>query len=159
MTGLLVTFESGQTFSHVQTDATNPNIILPTMLGVVKFWRLKTIRNMALLIFKWLALLVYTWCHSGHVGDHEQNCLISPLGTKSRFHVNSSKHCLLYWPPTWLPYHLTANQAQQPQIMMTFFWVSIRGDKSSWDKLRHFALNFKREMKLLPSHPLQATFV
>ena len=52
MTGLLVSFESGQTFSHVQTDATNPNIILPTMLGVVKFWPLKAIRNMALLIFK-----------------------------------------------------------------------------------------------------------
>ena len=158
LTGLVVSFGSGETFCHVQTDATNPNIIGPTMLGVVKFWPLKKSRNMALLTFKRLALLICTWRHSGHVGDHEQNCLISPLGTKSRFHVNSSKHCLLYWPPTWLPYHLTANQAQQPQIMMTFFWVSI-GYKSTWDNLRHFALNFKREMKLLSSHPLQAMFV
>ena len=136
-----------------------PTLLDPQCWELLSFGHWKKIRNMALLIFKWLALLICTWRHSGHVGDHEQNCLISPLVTKSRFHVNSSKHCLLYWPPTWLPYHLTANQAQQPQIMMTFFWVSIRGDKSSWDKLRHFALNFKREMKLLPSHPLQAMFV
>ena len=44
-----------------------------------------------------IALLFCTWRHSGHVGDHEQNCL-SPLGTKSHFHVNYSKHCLLFWP-------------------------------------------------------------
>ena len=28
-------FETGQTFSHVQTDATTPNTVKPTMLGVV----------------------------------------------------------------------------------------------------------------------------
>ena len=135
MTGLLVSFEIGQTFSHVQFKRTQwiPTLLDQQCWELLSLGRWKTIRNMALLIFKWLALLVCTWRHSGHVDDDEQNCL-SPLGTKSRFHVNSSKHCLLYWPPTWLPYHLTANQAQQPQIMMTFFWVSIE-DKISWDTL------------------------
>ena len=28
-------FETGQTFSYAQTDATTPNIVGPTMLGVV----------------------------------------------------------------------------------------------------------------------------
>ena len=32
-----VRFETGQTFNYLQTDATNPNIIGPTMLGVVAF--------------------------------------------------------------------------------------------------------------------------
>ena len=30
-----VKFESGKTFSHVQMDTTTPNIVGPTMLGVV----------------------------------------------------------------------------------------------------------------------------
>ena len=122
MTGLLVSFESGQTFSHVQTELLSFGHW--KQLGI---WHCSYSND----LHCWFAR---QWRHSGHVGDHEQNCLISPLGTKSRFHVNSSKHCLLYWPPTWLPYHLTANQAQQPQIMMTFFWVSIE-DKISWDTL------------------------
>ena len=32
-----VRFETGQTFNYLQTDATSPNIIGPTMLGVVAF--------------------------------------------------------------------------------------------------------------------------
>ena len=32
-----VRFETGQTFNYLQTDATSPNIIGPTMLGVVVF--------------------------------------------------------------------------------------------------------------------------
>ena len=34
----------------------------------------------------------------------------SPLGTKLHFHVNSSIKNLLFWPPTWPPCHVVANQ-------------------------------------------------
>ena len=56
-------------------------------------FRLDGDKNMRLLAFVFTIVFVWT---GPKVGDHEQNCLISPLVTKSRFHVNSSKHCLLY---------------------------------------------------------------
>ena len=51
ITGIQIRFENGQTFSCVQTDATTPNIVGPTMLEVVasvctqlKFWPVKKSR-------------------------------------------------------------------------------------------------------------------
>ena len=54
-------------------------------------------------------LLVCTWRHGGHVGGQEQKHF-SPLGTKLYFHVHSLRNILLFWPPTWPPCHVVANQ-------------------------------------------------
>ena len=44
--------------------------------------------------------------HDGYVGGQEQKHF-SPLGTKLYFHVKFfQKKILLYWPPTWPPYHV-----------------------------------------------------
>ena len=59
-------------------------------------------------------LLVCTWCHGGHVGSQEQKHF-SPLGTWLYFHANSSKKFLLYWPPTWLPCDMVANQEYEKE--------------------------------------------
>ena len=42
--------------------------------------------------------------HGSHVGRQEQKNF-SPLRIKLKFHVNSWKKFLLYWPPTWPPCH------------------------------------------------------
>ena len=46
----------------------------------------------------------------GHVGGQERTKHFSPLGTKLHFNVNSSIKNLLFWPPTWPPCHVVANQ-------------------------------------------------
>ena len=54
-------------------------------------------------------LLVCKWRHGGNVGGQEQKHF-SPLGTKLYFDVNSWKKILLFWPSTWPPWHVVANQ-------------------------------------------------
>ena len=54
-------------------------------------------------------LLVCMWRHGGNVGGQEQKHF-SPLGTKLYFDVNSGKKILLFWPSTWPPWHVVANQ-------------------------------------------------
>ena len=54
-------------------------------------------------------LLVCKWRHSGHVGGQKQK-LFSPLGNQLYFDANFTKKFLLYWPPTWPPCHVVANQ-------------------------------------------------
>ena len=48
--------------------------------------------------------------HGGHVGGQERTKHFSPPGTKLHFRVNSSITNLLFWPPTWPPCHVVANQ-------------------------------------------------
>ena len=54
-------------------------------------------------------LLVCTWRNGDQVGGQEKKHF-SPLGSRLHFHVNSLKKLLLFWPPTWSPCHLVANQ-------------------------------------------------
>ena len=56
----------------------------------------------------WL-LLVCKWRHGGHVGGQEQKHF-SPLGNELYFDANLAEKFLLFWPPTWLPCHVVANQ-------------------------------------------------
>ena len=50
-------------------------------------------------------VLVCKWRHSGHVGGQKQ---------KHYFDANFTKKFLLYWPPTWPPCHVFANQEFTP---------------------------------------------
>ena len=54
-------------------------------------------------------LLVCKWRHGGHVGGQEQKHF-SPLGNELYFDAHLSEKFLLYWPPTWPPCHVVANQ-------------------------------------------------
>ena len=62
-------------------------------------------------------LLVWTWCHGGLVGGQKQ-MHFSPLGTRLFFHVNSLTKILLFWPPTWLPCHMFANQEYEKRSLI-----------------------------------------
>ena len=66
-------------------------------------------------VFKIMNLLmVCKWRHGGHVGGQEQKHF-SPLGNELYFDANLAQKCLLYWPPTWPPCHVVANQELVPR--------------------------------------------
>ena len=64
-----------------------------------------------------LVLLVCKWRHGGHVGSQEQKHF-SPLGNELYFDANLAEKFLLFWPPTWPPCHVVANQELKASVMI-----------------------------------------
>ena len=62
-------------------------------------------------------LLVCKWRHGSHVGGQKQKSF-SPLGNEVYFDANFAKKFLLYWPPTWPPCHVVANEEWKNRIFI-----------------------------------------
>ena len=70
-----------------------------------------------------LGLLVCKWRHGSHVGGQKQKSFF-PLGNELYFDANFAKQFLLYWPLTWPPCHVVANEEYTSDSSPVFSFVS-----------------------------------
>ena len=92
-------------------------------------------------------LLVCTWRRGGHIWGQEQK-QFSPLVTQLCFHVNSSRNILLYWPSTWPPCHVAANQ----ELERVAWYILLKGMKRLHQSFNLAALQTKVWFSLSWSH-------